>query len=223
MAAGGVGGFLIDMDGLLLDTERLAQGCWAEAELRSGFRMPEGFYFQLIGQSLPRIEERLMEVMEGGCDVPAFIGTAAALYEEKLSTGGIPVKAGAEAFLAELERRGIPRCLATSTFGEMADRKLRAAGLASYLPLRICGDAVLESKPAPEIYERAAAQLGLGPEACFALEDSENGCLAALAAGCRVLHVPDLAPVSAAVRERVSAVYESLEEVAAALRAGSLG
>jgi HAD superfamily hydrolase (TIGR01509 family) len=213
---------LIDMDGLLLDTERLAQRCWEEVQDATGHRMPEGFYFNLIGLSLRAIEERLHAVMPEECDVPGLIAEAAAAYDRALEEEAIPVKAGAEALLAYLEREGVPRCLATSTFGELAERKLRAAGLASYLPYRVCGDDVHESKPAPEIYERAAALLHRAPGECIALEDSENGLRAALAVGCKVLHVPDLAPVSDEVRASVAAEYADLGAVLAAIRKGEV-
>ena len=213
---------LIDMDGLLLDTERLAQRCWEQVQDATGHRMPEGFYFSLIGLSLRAIKERLHAVMPEECDVPGLIAEAAAAYDRALEEETIPVKAGAKALLAHLEKEGVPRCLATSTFGELAERKLRAAGLASYLPYRVCGDDVHESKPAPEIYERAAAILHRQPSECIALEDSENGLRAAMAAGCKVLHVPDLAPVSGAVRRRVLAEFPDLGSVLAAMREGML-
>lgn len=212
---------LIDMDGLLLDTERLSLRCWETAQKASGQHLPEGFYFSLIGLSLRAIEERLHAVMPEECDVPGLIAAAAAAYDRALKES-IPVKAGAKAFLQHLEKEGIPRCLATSTFGELAEQKLRGAGLASYLPYRVCGDDVHESKPAPEIYERAAALLHREPGECIALEDSENGLRAALAAGCQVLHVPDLGPVAGEVRRRVAAAFPDLGAVLEAMRKGEL-
>jgi HAD superfamily hydrolase (TIGR01509 family) len=209
------------MDGLLLDTERLSLRCWEAAQEASGQRLPEGFYFSLIGLSLRTIEERLHAVMPETCDVPGLIAEAAAAYDRALRES-IPVKEGAKAFLQHLEKEGIPRCLATSTFSELAEQKLRGAGLASYLPYRVCGDDVHESKPAPEIYERAAAVLHREPRDCIALEDSENGLRAALAAGCTVLHIPDLGPVAGEVRGRVAAEFPDLGAVLEAMREGEL-
>lgn len=215
-------GFLIDMDGLLLDTEKLARQCWESVQETTGYRMPDGFYDSLIGLSLRAIEERLASVMPAACDVSALIGESEKAYDRALRAEAIPVKKGAKAFLQFLEKEGIPRCLVTSTFGELADWKLRSAGLASYLPSRVCGDDVQESKPSPDSYERAAALLHRRPSELIALEDSENGLRAALAAGCRVVHLPDLALVTPETRARVEAEYANLEELLGALFRGEI-
>ncbi|MEX0326264.1 MAG: HAD family hydrolase [Puniceicoccaceae bacterium] len=213
-----VKGVLLDMDGLLLDTERVAERCWHVAEKESGFSMPSGFYFTLIGQSMSRIEERLHEVMDPACDVEAFLKIANRVYHEAIVEGNVPVKEGAAELLSYLAERDIPRCLATSTFRKMCDHKLSSTGLARYIPERVTGDAVEHSKPAPDIYLEAARKTGLPPEQLMVLEDSENGLKSALAAGCLAVHVPDLAPVAIGIQQQASRVYRDLKEVLAAFR-----
>lgn len=215
-------GVLLDMDGLLLDTERVAERCWHAAEVETGFSMPEGFYFTLIGQTLPLIERRLIEVMSPECDIPGFLQVAKREYDRALREEAIPVKDGAREFLAFLVAQSIPACLATSTFRELAKHKLEASGLLPLLPLRVCGDDVRHSKPAPDIYLLAAEKLGSDPSRLIVLEDSENGIVAALAAGCRVLHVPDIAPVALDVQARADRIYRNLREVKAAIARGEL-
>ena len=217
-----VKGVLLDMDGLLLDTERVAERCWNEAEEVSGFRMPPGFYFTLIGQSMARIEQRLHEVMAPECDVEAFLKVANRVYHEAVVEGKVPVKAGARKLLQYLAANNIPRCLATSTFRQLCEHKLESTGLAEWIPLRVTGDEVEHSKPAPDIYLEAARKTGYPPGELMVLEDSENGLRAALAAGCQAVHVPDLAPVSIDVQARAKRIFRDLGEVLAALQRGDI-
>ena len=217
-----VKGLLLDMDGLLLDTERVAETCWTEAERQTGFKMPPGFYFTLIGQSMAMIERRLHEVMDPACDVAAFLEVANRVYHDAILNEAVPVKDGAAVFLNYLSEEGIPRCLATSTFRQLCDRKLESTGLGQWIPLRVTGDEVEHSKPAPDIYIAAASKLGFPTGDLLVLEDSENGINSALSAGCRVAHVPDMGPVSTSVQVRVDRVFRDLVEVLAALKRGEI-
>lgn len=210
------------MDGVLLDTERVAEGCWKAAEEETGWYMPEDFYHTLIGQSMKTIEPRLREVMHPECDIAAFLGVANRNYDEALTRHAIPVKDDARDFLLYLENRDIPVCLATSTYRRLAARKLEATGLGPLLPLRVCGDEVGNSKPAPDIYRTAADRLGLPPDRLVAVEDSANGLLSAWAAGCRVLHVPDIASVPMDIQAHADRIYRSLTEVRAAMERSEL-
>jgi HAD superfamily hydrolase (TIGR01509 family) len=215
-------GFLLDMDGLLLDTERISKRCWMAAEEETGFFMPPGFYDSLIGQSMARIRERLIEVMDPACDVDAFLEVASRIYTEAVTGPALPLKKGARELLELLSSREIPRCLATSTGRDLCGRKLKAAGLNGHLPLRVCGDDVSHSKPAPDIYLEAAHQLGHAPGDLLVLEDSENGIRSALSAGCKVAHVPDLGQVQAGTQIRVDRVFRDLLEVVASLERGEI-
>lgn len=213
-----VRGLLIDMDGLLLDTERIAEGCWLQAEMETGIILPAGFYHTLIGQSMARVEERLREIIETPGEVEAFLKVANRVYHNAVLEGDIPVKAGAAELLEYLASTNVPRCLATSTGRDLCDQKLISTGLAQWIPQRVAGDEVRHSKPAPDIYLAAAEKLGIAPAELLVLEDSENGLRAALAAGCRAVHLPDLGPVALEVQLQVDRVYRDLREVLSALQ-----
>jgi HAD superfamily hydrolase (TIGR01509 family) len=205
------------MDGLLLDTERISKRCWIAAEEETGFFMPPGFNDSLIGQSMARIRERLIEVMDPACDVDGFLKVAGRIYTEAVTGSSLPLKKGARELLELLSAREIPRCLATSTERELCGRKLKASGLNGHLTMRVCGDDVSRSKPAPDIYLEAASQLGHVPGDLLVLEDSENGIRAALSAGCKVGHVPDLGQVHVDTQVRVDRVFRDLLEVTASI------
>lgn len=215
-------GFLLDMDGLLLDTERISKRCWIAAEEETGFHMPLGFYDSLIGQSMARIRERLIEVMDPSCEVDAFLTVAGRIYTEAVTGPSLPLKKGARELLELFNTREIPRCLATSTGRELCGLKLKAAGLNGHLPMRVCGDDVSRSKPDPGIYLKAASQLGHAPADLLVLEDSENGLRSAMSAGCKVAHVPDLGQVQVETQIRVDRVFRDLLEVKTAIERGEI-
>lgn len=215
-------GFLLDMDGLLLDTERVAWECWNQTEQETGFSMPAGFYYSLIGQSMKRIETRLREVMDPACDIPQFLEVASRIYIDRVVNMVAPVKPHARKFLEYLDQKQIRRCLATSTGRELCQQKLKGCGLLDFLPLRVCGDEVVDSKPAPDIYLAAARQLNVHPSGLLVLEDSENGLVAGMQAGCRTAHIPDVGPVDIVVQARVDRVYRDLGEVLESVERGEI-
>jgi HAD superfamily hydrolase (TIGR01509 family) len=109
---------------------------------------------------------------------------------------GIPLRPGAEALLVHLEQVGVPFALATNARRESAIADIGRAGLARFLgPELIHGrDMVARPKPAPDVFLLAAATLGVDPAACVVFEDSDPGVIGAVAAGMRVVHVPDQRP-----------------------------
>ena len=96
--------------------------------------------------------------------------------------------------------------------------QLAAANLQGFFQAVIGGDQVERGKPAPDIYWRAAAALGVAAENCGVFEDSEPGLGAAHAAGARVVWIPDLAPVTRSAQKLASARAGSLREVAEFLK-----
>jgi beta-phosphoglucomutase-like phosphatase (HAD superfamily) len=89
--------------------------------------------------------------------------------------------------------------LVTNTQRFLTDRALNSIGR-QYFSATVCGDEVPRGKPSPDVYERAAALLGLHPSACLAVEDSVTGTAAAEGAGCPVLVVPNDVAVPGGVR-----------------------
>lgn len=208
---------VFDMDGTLLDTERVSLVAWRETEDATGFRLPKGFYETMIGQSEAGYRARLAEVMPAGCDIDAFVRQANERYKRLLSEKPVPHKKGLRALLDFLGGKGIPLGVATSTRRTMAESKLMRAGLADWFTVLVCGDEVDASKPHPEIFARAVEALGTEPARALAIEDSANGVRSATAAGIPTVLVPDIAPVPEDVRGRAMAVLPDLDTLQAAL------
>jgi HAD superfamily hydrolase (TIGR01509 family) len=125
-----------------------------------------------------------------------------------LATRGPRVLPGACELLAEIRAAGIRHALVTSSEREIMDAVLAQLGLD--FDATVCAADVRRGKPDPEPYRRAAALLGADPRQCVALEDSPNGVAAAEAAGCRVVAVPSLVPIT---ESQGRVVVASLTEV----------
>ena len=201
------------MDGLLLDSERLARAMFVSACLEVGWEPDLAVYDLCVGATY-EVTERILKA-EFGSDFPfeAVQERWNVLYEERVLHRPVDVKAGALELLLRLAELDIPRALATSTKRPIAVAKLRNAGLDEFFEQLICGGETTRGKPHPDSYVEAVASLLLEPGQCWALEDSNNGVRAAHAAGLRVFQVPDLVPPSDEVRALGHLVVDSLFEV----------
>ncbi|MDI9273419.1 HAD family phosphatase [Stenotrophomonas sp. PFBMAA-4] len=182
---------IFDMDGLMIDSERVSIACWSQAAAESGLPLDETFFVRMVG-----LGDRDSQALLRGQGVSdAVIAAMAArchdLYEARTQTG-LPLRPGIVELLDLLKTHGIPRAVATTTRQPRANRKLAAAGLLPYFDAVITSGDVAHPKPAPDIYLLAAQRLGKAPERCLALEDSPAGTRAAVAAGMTVIQVPDL-------------------------------
>ena len=184
---------IFDMDGLLLDTETLSFESFIETAARYDLNVGIDDYRGMIGLNAATGIDILRAMLPQHIDAVAFKNEWLDVYRQLL-LDDVPVKAGAHAFLASLHEMDMPRAVATSSSGQKARAILQKTGLMSYIQHVTGGDEVSTGKPAPDVYLDAARKLGIGTGDCLALEDSNNGTTAALAAGMKVIQIPDLAP-----------------------------
>ncbi len=201
---------ILDMDGLLLDTESISLRVWKQAAQDLGYELDDEVCERMIG--VGQAGNRVLLLRHFGNEFPVdeLIGLAQASYREVLDAGGVPHKPGLLEFVHFLDERGIPRAVATSTATELARHKLHQAGVLHHFEIVVGGEQVNRGKPEPDIFLEAAARLGYPPEDCVVLEDSGPGVRAAVAAGMRPILIPDGREPSADVREAAHAVVESL-------------
>ena len=187
---------LFDMDGLLIDSERIAQQVTGEASMHLGLHLPGRVALRMIGLGRDALERML--AAELGADFPfeRFQREWEMRYHERIAQG-IPVKAGVAEGLTALAAAGLPCAVATSTHTQFARYKLQQAGLLKHFPVVVGRDEVPHGKPAPDLYLHAAKQLGIPAHRCWAFEDSLPGLTAAVASGARTHWVPDLAQIAA--------------------------
>lgn len=184
---------IFDLDGTLVDSERVALEAGRRAFLRFGVTVAPGFLEGLIGRDRDAVADAL-RVSYGALDQLAL---KRAIREESIAlreAEGLPLKPGAVLLIEEIAALGLPMAVATSSGAEEAERKLTLAGLRAHFTAVIAFDHVENPKPAPDPYLMAAAALGHAPERCLAFEDSDPGAASARAAGMRVVQVPDILP-----------------------------
>lgn len=181
---------IFDMDGLLLDTERVCKTIFKQACSALNLPFLDAVYLTLIGCNSKRCEEILTAAY--GSDYPALHNEWKRRYEAVVMHKAIPVKEGVVALLEWLKSQSIPMAVATSTERSVAKTKLKLAGLDKYFQNLTTGCEVTNSKPDPEIYILAAKRLGVEPQYCLSFEDSNNGIKAAVAAGTIAYQIPDM-------------------------------
>ncbi len=204
---------LFDMDGLLLDTERLIRDAMIAAMADLGLVMTGDDYAGLIGRPEPASRALMQARFGDALDYDAMRADVRRRIRDEW--GPIrPVKPGAAALLAQVNAAGIPCAVATSSEQALARAHLGHAGLLDGFAAIVGCDDVEHGKPDPAPFRTAAARLGLNATACLALEDSHNGIISAHAAGCSVIMVPDLLPATPAMLALVLAVAPDLDTVA---------
>ena len=204
---------IFDMDGLLLDTETLSFESFVTTAKRYDIVVGIDHYQDMIGLNAATGIEILRRILPFNMDADAFKNEWLDVYQELLA-GHVPTKEGAHTFLARLQQLKIPRAVATSSSGAKARRILQKTGLMRFIQHVTGGDEVTAGKPAPDVYIDAAKKLGITPKHCLAFEDSNNGVTAALAAGMRVIQIPDLAPSNRLPNPPDFNICFSLEEAA---------
>lgn len=206
-------GVLFDMDGVLLDTEKLYTRFWQEAAIALGYPMTKE---QALGmRSLNRAagEAQLKKYLGEGADYHLIRNERIRLMDAYVAHMGVELMPGVTALLDHLDKAGILYAITTSSPIERAERYLKPLGLLDRFRAIVTGYDVPMGKPEPDIYEWGAARLGLAPEECLAIEDSDTGILSAYRAGCLAVMVPDQDAPKEETYGRLYALCDRLDDV----------
>jgi HAD superfamily hydrolase (TIGR01509 family) len=210
---------LLDMDGTLLDTEQVYLDSLVAALRAHGFTddiLP--LCHAMVGLPGPECEALLL-TRYGEAFPLAEINTAFIARRDEILAAGLPVKRGAVELLNALQAAKYPMAIVTSSSRRTADAHLRLAGIHDRFDAILTRDDVIKGKPSPDLYLLAAARFGVTPQTCVAVEDSNHGVAAALAAGAITIMVPDMVPPTEASRANCAAVVPNLRAVLEMLRA----
>ena len=208
-------GVLFDMDGLVLDTEKLYARFWREACAFYGFTMSWEQALEMRAANSRLGEAKLHRFFGTGADYSAIRAKRTELLEAYIDIHGVEAKPGIEELLDFLDAHNIPTAITSSSPTERIRKHLSSLGLFHRFTQICSGYEVPNGKPAPDIYLRGAEVLGLAPEVCLALEDAPTGIEAAWRANCMAVIVPDLDQPTPDTLEKCYARADSLADIIA--------
>jgi HAD superfamily hydrolase (TIGR01509 family) len=203
---------VFDLDGVLIDSEP----AWAEVRrelvIEHGGRWHDHTQQDMMGMSSgewSRFMHDELGVDMAPWDISAdVVRRLTLLYRERL-----PLVPGAHEVVQRLAARW-PLALASSSNRELIDLVLEIAHLAGSFRATVSSEEVAHGKPAPDVYLEAARRLGTEPSRCAAIEDSHNGILSGVAAGMRVIAIPNRAfPPAREALAKAALVLASLAEL----------
>ena len=181
-------GVLFDMDGTLVDSEKVWSVGLDELAAHLGGELSDAARRAMVGTNMAQS----MAILHDDVGVVADPAQSVRWLEERVAelfAGGLVWRPGAADLLAAVRAAGIPTALVTATHRHLVEVALITIGAANFDAV-VAGDDLDETKPHPAPYRTAAELIGADPARCVAIEDSPNGIVSALAAGCVVLGVP---------------------------------
>ena len=198
-----------DLDGPLVDTQPRWIAAEHELAAEVGGTWTAEDALQLVGSHLLVAGEILQRHFATSMTPAEIVDFLLTRVERGLTGSDVPWRPGARELVLAYAELGVPQALVTMSYAVLAEP------IAASLPLAavVTGDRVTHGKPHPEPYLTAARALGVDPSSCVAVEDSETGAVSATEAGCQVLAVPHMVPVSPHPRRRSVTSLEGLTPV----------
>ncbi|MBN8988259.1 MAG: HAD family phosphatase [Rhizobiales bacterium] len=204
---------LLDMDGTLLDTERVYFDSLVAALHAFNYTDDaEALCHAMVGLPAPECEAMLL-ARYGDSFPLADVNEVFMARRDEMFEAGLPLKTGAVELLDALGNGKCPKAIVTSSSRRTAEAHLTLAGIRNRFDTILTRDDVTRGKPSPDLYLLAASTLGVNPQFCVAIEDSNHGVAAAHAAGAITIMVPDMVPPSDESRARCVAVVDDLGAV----------
>jgi mannitol-1-/sugar-/sorbitol-6-/2-deoxyglucose-6-phosphatase len=195
-----IGAVIFDLDGLLVDSERL----WCQAEMRCfgavGIELDEELCRQTVGMRVDEVVQywyaRQPELFPSAVPPSPLDMADRVMSDVATLLRAVPTKPGAEAAVRFCADRGVRLAIASSSPYSLINAALTGTGLAGLFGVIHSADDEDYGKPHPAVYLSAAAKLGVAPTDCLAIEDSLAGVIAAKAARMRCVAVPEWIPAA---------------------------
>lgn len=182
---------ILDLDGLMIDTERVARDSWQRAASDFGHTMDEAVFARMSGRKPQDVRGIVLDALGEDFPYDEIRRRRDSYLIHAIERKEIEAKPGLFDLLETIDELDLEAAIATSGHREATFRKLSAIGLDDRFETIVCGDDIEHGKPAPDIFLEAARRLQTPPSRCVVLEDSDSGARAAHAAGMRVIVVPE--------------------------------
>lgn len=205
-------GVVFDMDGVLFDSETLVLQCWELTAQRHHIPDITATCRKCLGTNAAASRQLFLETY--GIDFPYddYKKEMSALYWQCVKNGKLQVKPGVRELVMALHQNGWKVGIASSTRKCVIEQQLDIFGIKEYFDQIIGGDMVQQSKPAPDIYQRACRALQIMPKAAYAVEDSYHGIFAAYRAGMRPIMIPDLLPPTPEMEKMADHIFSDMQQ-----------
>jgi beta-phosphoglucomutase len=203
---------IFDLDGVLVDTGWAHKQSWYDLAEKEGLRMSDEFFYSTFGMRNDQIIPMLAGQGASSEEVDQFSDWKEQRYRE-IITEKLTLPAGVGELLNDLKRDGFVLAVGSSAPKANLNLCLERVQIRDYFDACVTGEEVIEGKPAPETFLKAARKLGLSPDCCVVVEDAVQGVAAGKAAGMPVVAVTttrDRAALSAA-----DIIVDSLSELTA--------
>jgi HAD superfamily hydrolase (TIGR01509 family) len=181
---------LFDLDGLMFDSEPHSLASWEAVLEERGVKLDQLTIESILGLRIDATARTLIDQYHLS-DTASELADAKTEYQIAHLHGNVKPMPGLIELLDEIDRRGLPKAIASSGIRRYVDAVLRVNGLLDRFSVIITGDQVAHGKPAPDVFLAAARALSIEPSNCLVLEDAPAGVQAALAAGMTCIAVPD--------------------------------
>ena len=205
-------GAIFDMDGLMLDSEKLVYQNWQTMMDELGYEYNLEIFKNTIGLRQDKTKAYYKSLYGEDFDYDTYKTRSREMFYAQIERDGIPVKKGLFKLLDYLKSKNIKIAVATSTSAQTAHKALKLAEVYDYFDAFVCGDEVKNSKPHPEIYLTAAEKISVNPEECVAFEDSINGIKSAFSAKMTTVMVPDFLEPNEEIKPMISFLCDNLGE-----------
>lgn len=209
---------IFDMDGLMIDSERVTFECYQERLKDMNLTMDEEFYKTLLGKPIKGIYQRFYDVYGNDFPIENVIQDVHQLMAERFETEGVPVKKGLVKLLHYLKDNNYKTIVATSSNRDRVDKILAQAKITEFFDDSICGDEVTKGKPNPEVFLKSCQKLGVNVDEAIVLEDSEAGIQASYDANIKVICIPDMKYPEKQYEEKTFKILKDLTEVTVYLK-----
>lgn len=205
---------ILDMDGLVINTEETYCFAWRQAALSIGYEISEQFFQSLCGLHYQAVEKRISEVCGPELQMDLFRRRSGEIWRSYVAEHGIEVRKGLFQLLEVINRENLKYCLATNSLAHNANECLSIAGIRDLFNSVITRDQVTSGKPSPDLFFKASELMGMQITGCLVVEDSNTGLQAARSAGAFSVLVPSVWPVAPETASKADLILNDLAELA---------